>query len=107
MFGKITKQQVSHHFNKAKDFLGNAYDTTKSALGSVDGGIRDLKTIYSVVSPVLESYGINTGNKHVMKALTGDDTIKSHVMAKHDRVMDDINKVKNTLGQKNVKFDFA
>jgi uncharacterized protein (DUF1786 family) len=60
-----------------------------------------------VVSPVLESYGINTGNKHVMKALTGYDTIKSHVMEKHDRVMDDINKVKNTLGQKNVKFDFA
>ena len=37
-------------------------------LGSLDGGIRDLKTIYSVVSPVLESYGVNTGNKHVMKA---------------------------------------
>ena len=107
MFGKITKQQVSNHFNKAKDFLGDAYNTTKSILGSLDGGIRDLKTIYSVVSPVLESYGVNTGNKHVMKALTGYDTIKSHVMEKHDRVMDDINKVKNTLGQKNVKFDFA
>ena len=107
MSGKITKQQVSHHFNKAKDFLGNAYNTTKSFLGSLDGGIRDLNTIYSVVSPVLESYGVNTGNKHVMKALTGYDTIKSHVMEKHDRVMDDINKVKNTLGQKNVKFDFA
>ena len=93
MFGKITKQQVSHHFNKAKDFLGNAYNTTKSCLGSLDGGIRDLKTIYSVVSPVLESYGVHTGNKHVMKALTGYDTIKSHVMEKHDRVMDDINKV--------------
>ena len=42
-----------------------------------------------------------------MKALTGYDTVKSHVVERHDRVMDDINKVKNTLGQKNVKFDFA
>ena len=42
-----------------------------------------------------------------MKALTGYDTIKSHAMEKHDRVIDDIDKARNTLGQKNVKFDFA
>ena len=29
MFGKITKQQVSHHSHKAKDFLGHAYKNTK------------------------------------------------------------------------------
>ena len=55
----------------------------------------------------MDSCGINPGNKHVMKASTGYDSIKSHVVETHDRVMDDINKVKNTLGQKNVKFDFA
>ena len=33
MFGKITKQQVAHHFNKAKDFLGNAYHQTRNFLG--------------------------------------------------------------------------
>ena len=86
MFGKITKQQVAHHFTKAKNFLGTAYHNTKNFLGDVDSGIKNLKTIYSVVSPVLESYGMNTGNKHAMKALTGYDTIKSHVMEKHDRV---------------------
>ena len=99
MFGEITKQQVHHHFNKAKDFLGHAYNKTKSFLGTVDSGINNLKL--DIV------YGINPGNKTVMKALTGYDTIKSHVMEKHDRVMNDINRVKNTLGQKNVEFDFA
>ena len=33
MFGKITKQQVAHHSNKAKDFLGNAYNQTRSFWG--------------------------------------------------------------------------
>ena len=54
-----------------------------------------------MVSPVLESYGVNTGNKHVMKALTGYDIIKSNVMEKPDRVMDDIKQVEHTLGQEN------
>ena len=107
MFWKIIKQQVHHHSNKAKDFVGNANNKTKSFLGTVDSGINNLKTIYSVVSPIMESYGINPGNKTVMKALTGYDTIKSHVMENHDRVVNDINKVKSDLGKKNIKFDFT
>ena len=106
MFGKITKQQVHHHNKKAKDFLGNAYDKTKSCLGTVDSGINNLKTIYSVVSPIMESYGVNPANKTVMKALTGYDTIKSHVMENHDSVVNDINRVKSDLGKKTNKFDF-
>jgi riboflavin synthase alpha subunit len=42
-----------------------------------------------------------------MKALTGYDTIKGHVMEGHDRVMNDVNNIKNTLAKKNVKFDFS
>ena len=43
MFGEITKQQVAHHFNKAKDFLGNAYNQTRNFLGTVDAGVRTSK----------------------------------------------------------------
>ena len=68
MFGKITKQQVSHHFNKAKNFLGHAYNHTKNCLGDVDQGVRTVKSIYGAVAPILESYGVNTNNKHIMKA---------------------------------------
>ena len=107
MFGKITKQQVAHHFNRAKDFLGNAYNQTRSFLGDVDAGVRTFKQIYGAVAPVLESYGVKAGNKHVMKALTGYDTIRGHVMEGHDRVVNDVNNVKNHLAQKNMRFDFT
>ena len=43
MFGKITKHQVSHHFNKAKDFLGHAYNHTKHFLNNVDSGVKTFK----------------------------------------------------------------
>ena len=107
MFGKITKQQVSNHFNKAKDFLGNAYNQTRNFLGNLDHGVRTFKQIYGVIAPVLESYGLNPANKTTMKALTGYDTIKGHVMEGHDRVINDVNNIKNTLAKKNVKFDFS
>ena len=42
-----------------------------------------------------------------MKALTGYDNIKSHVLESHDRVINDVNNVKNNLAKKSVKFDFA
>ena len=47
MFGKITKQQVHHHVNRAKDFLGKAYTNAKNFLGDVDNGVKTFK-IYIV-----------------------------------------------------------
>ena len=106
MFGKITKHTVNHHFNKAKAFLGNAYHHTKNFLGDIDHGVRTFKHVYGALAPVLESYGVNP-NKHVMKALTGYDNIRGQVMEGHDRVMNDINKVKGHLEKKKINFDFA
>ena len=82
MFGRITKQQVSHHFNKAKNFLGHAYHHTKNFLGDVDQGVRIVKSIYGAVAPILESYGVNTNKKHIMKAVSGYDNIRHNVMEK-------------------------
>ena len=107
MLGKITKHQIHHHFNKAKDFLGHAYKNTKNSLNNVDSGVKTFKSIYGALAPVLDSYGIHGQNKHVMKALTGYDNIKSHVLESHDRVINDVNNVKNNLAKKSVKFDFA
>jgi len=106
MFGKITRRDVAHHFNKATSFLGNSYHHTKNCLGDVDHGVRTLKHIYGAVAPVLESYGVNPANKHVMKALNGYDTIRSNVMEHHDRIINDVNNVKNNLVKKKVNFDF-
>ena len=40
MLGKITRQQVNHHFNRVKDFVGNAYHHSKRFLGDVDNGVK-------------------------------------------------------------------
>jgi len=107
MFGKLTKHHVARGIHHAKNFLGQAYNTTRNMLGNVDQGVRTFKHIYGAVAPVLESYGINTGNKHVMKAISGYDTIRGHVMEGHDRAMNDLSNLKNTLASKKVRFDFA
>ena len=107
MFGKITKQQVAHHFNKAKVFLGNDYHQTRNFLGNVDAGVKTFKHVYGALAPVLESYGVSPGNKHATKALTRYDTIKGQVMEGHDRVMNDVDNVKRRLAQKNVRFDLT
>jgi hypothetical protein len=58
------------------------------------------------VAPVLDSYGLNAGkNSHVMKALSGYDNIRNNVMEKHERVVNDINKVKKNLSKKNITLD--
>ena len=107
MFWKITKQQVAHHFNKAKDCLGNACKQTRNFLGNLDHGFRTFKQVYGAIAPALESYGVNPGNKTTMKAWTGYDTIRGHVMEGHDRVVNEVNNIKNTLAKENLKFDFS
>jgi uncharacterized membrane-anchored protein YhcB (DUF1043 family) len=43
MFGKVTKQQVNHHFNRAKDFLGKAYQNVQEHLWRRGAGARLLR----------------------------------------------------------------
>ena len=107
MSGKLNRQSLHHQANKANHVLGNAYNQTRNFLGNLDHGVRTFKQVYGAIAPVLESYGVNPGNKTMMKALTGYDTIKGHVMEGHDRVMNDVNTTKNTLAKKNVKFVFS
>ena len=95
MLGKISKKQVNYHFNRVKHFLGNAYNNSKQSLGDIDTGVKTffLKNIYiySIVAPVLDSYGINgVGNNYINTALTGYDNIRNNVIHHHDKVMNDI-----------------
>jgi hypothetical protein len=49
--------------------------------------------------------GLNAGNSHVMNALSGYDNIRNNVVDHHDRVVNDINKVKKNLSKKNINLD--
>ena len=106
MLAKISRRDVAHHVNRAKNFLGNAYHHTRNFLGDVDQGVRTFKQIYGAIAPVLESYGVNPANKHVMKALTGYDNIRNNVLEHHDRVVNDVNNIKNNLVKKKVNLNF-
>ena len=56
MFGKLNRQTIHHHFNKAKNFLGNAYHQTKGFLNDVHHGVNTFKSIYHEVKPYIEKY---------------------------------------------------
>ena len=107
MFGKITKQQVQHHFNKAKSFLGNAYNHTKNFLNDVDSGVKTFKSVYGALAPILDSYGITSTHKHVMKALTGYDNVRNQVLEGHQRAVGDVKRLNDNLRKNNVNFDFT
>ena len=51
MFGKFDNTS-KNIFNKSKDFLGKAYNTTKNVLGDVNSGIKTFKDIYEQISPL-------------------------------------------------------
>lgn len=107
MFGKITRQQVNHHFNRAKDFLGNAYHRSRKVLGSIDSGIQTARNIYSVVAPVLDAYGVKASNNpHITKALNSYDTIRNNIVEKHDRVANDLGRVRDSLAKKKINLNF-
>ena len=83
MFGKITKQQVSHSFHKAENCLGHAYNQTKGFLNHVDHGVRTFKHIYDAVSPLVSKYANDHSEKihtNIKKAMTGYDNIRNKVI---------------------------
>jgi len=41
-----------------------------------------------------------------MKALTGYDSIRNNVLENHDRVVNDVNNIKNNLVKKKVNLNF-
>lgn len=108
MFGeKLTRKHLVHGFHQAKNFLGHAYHETKQFLGDVDHGVKAFKHIYGAVAPVLDQYGAGGVHKHVMKAVSGYDNVKQHVLEQHGKVEDNVNQVRHNLGKKHVNFDFA
>ena len=100
---KLSKRNVLHGLSRAKNFIGNAYHSTKNFLGNVDNGVRLFKTVYGALSPMIDNYGGTGMTKNVMKTLGGYDSIRHKVM----NVENDIDAVRNKLTRKHIKFSFA
>ncbi len=98
MFGqKLTRHAVQRHLGRAKDFLGKAYNRTKSFLGDVDYSVGQFRRLYGAVAPVLMDelgagkYTVGKGlHKNIMKGLTTYDDLRNRVGTAHDRVVDNV-----------------
>ena len=106
---KITRQHLANSFNRAKNFIGTAYNNTKNVLSNVDNGVRLFKHIYGAAQPIIDQYvGHNNNlNKNIIKALSGYDNIRSQAMETHDGIENNINNLRNNLAKRNIKFNFV
>ena len=73
-------QVLSHHFGKAKSFLGNGYQRLSKFAGGIDrlAGVR--RKTFGFLAPILEDFGASSALTHGMKAIRGYDQIRQGVM---------------------------
>ncbi len=107
MLGKITKKSLVNSFHKAKNFIGNAYNTTKHVLSNVDNGVKLFKHVYSVSHPLIDQYGGKALNNGIMGALNGYANIKSQAMNTHNEIEGNINNLKNSCSKEKIYFNIA
>ena len=91
--GKINKHSISQAFGKLKQHVGNGYRKTKHFLGQVDQGIHVAKKVYGALAPVIDRYGGDNANKHIMKAIGGYEHLRNKVMDTHDTAVSNVNQV--------------
>jgi uncharacterized coiled-coil DUF342 family protein len=101
MFGqKFKKEHLMNAFNKAKNFVGDAYLKSKNILNNIDNGVKIGKQIYSQVSPYINKYlGNHSKSIHdnLIKGISKYDDIKNKVLENHDDIINDYNNVKHKL----------
>ena len=106
MFGKLNSNTLRQGFKQGKAFLGNAYHKTKSFLGDVDSGVRLAKAIFSILQPASKALLGNTNaghvNKHVVKALSGYENMRSKVMETDENVNHHVSNIIGDLKKKNI-----
>ena len=104
MLGKINKHSLVHGFHKPKQLIyRSCIRKDKELLNDVDHGVRIFIKVYAAISPLLDQYGVNSINKHVMTTINGYDTIRHKVLDSHDEISDNLHKTKRNLDKNNVK----
>ena len=85
-FGQKIGSFLSKGFGHVKNFLGNAYATTKNTLGSMDNLYSDMKKVYGAVQPALKDLapqqmqgGLSKLDNAVMQGVQGYDGIRNKI----------------------------
>ena len=120
-FGQKFGSYLRTGFGNVKNFLGNAYNTTKKTLGSLDSMFGAMKKIYGAVQPALKDLapqrmqgGLAKLDSAVMKGVQGYEGIRNKIddaeqtmISKVGDVMSKVGGVQKTLKDQGVKFAFA
>ena len=120
-FGQKLNSYLKTGFGNVKNFLGNAYNTTKKTLGSLDAMFGDAKKIYGAVAPAIQDLapqqmrgGLSKIHDNVMKGVQGYENIRNKIddaeqqaVSKIGDVMSKAAGVQRKLQDQAVKFSFV
>ena len=120
-FGQKFNSYLKTGFGNVKNFLGNAYHTTKKTLGSMDQMFGDVKKIYGAVAPAIQDLapaqaqgGLAQLDKMMMKGVQGYENIRNRIddaenkaVSKVGEVMSKVGGVQRQLQDQGVKFSFV
>ena len=120
-FGQKFNSYLKTGFGNVKNFLGNAYNTTKKTLGSMDQIFGDAKKIYGAIQPAIQDLapqqlqgGLASMHGGVMKAVQGYENIRNKIddaehqaVSKIGDVMSKVGGVQRKLQDQGVKFSFV
>ena len=71
---------LSHHFGKAKSFIGHGYQRLSKFAGEVDRLAGVGRRAFGFLAPILEDLGASSALTHGMKAINNYDQIRQNVM---------------------------
>ena len=120
-FGQKFNSYLKTGFGNVKNFLGNAYNTTKKTLGSLDSMFGDAKKIYGAVAPAIQDLApqqmrgdLTKIHDNVMKGVQGYENIRNKIddaehqaVSKIGDVMSKVGGVQRKLQDQGVKFSFV
>lgn len=81
MFGKVTPQSIRQTLMNVKSHIGNGYHHLKQIAHHIDHGFHVAKQVYAAVEPAIRHLaGHNPAHGHVMKAISGYESLRNKVV---------------------------
>ena len=104
-FGQKLGSYLKTGFGTVKNFLGNAYTTTKKTIGTMDNIFGDMKKIYGAVQPALQDLvpeqvkpGLAVLDSAVRSGVQGYEGIRNKIDDVERQAVDKVGDVMSKVG---------